>query len=235
MNASREEILSALDSEFDYQIKHWPDKEDPTRPNQLTIGEFLSLMDVYVRRAQDKWATGTKPEVQTLHVVRKIAAVAWQCMVQHGAPTREGAPPRCAQPVMDPKVRLQRQIAEACCTARKRVSQMSAKEKAELSARARELMNATEEPITLSTYVVNQATDPADKAKDAAQHMGKEERHTLLQAARKIGEYAQMGPTTRLVNMLREVQKEMNDLSHPEKEALAAEAKAIMRATGKMV
>jgi hypothetical protein len=83
---TREEVYAAIDSERAYQDGLWP--VDPNNP-RLLIGEFLVLLDVYLRKAQEEWVVESKPEVNSLNTVRKIAGIAVNCMEQHGAPHRE--------------------------------------------------------------------------------------------------------------------------------------------------
>ena len=90
---NRAEVYSAVDSERNYQDHHWPQdgfSPDDEEPNQLTVGEFVLLLDEYASKARAVWTTEKKPEGLTLDVVRKIAGIAVNCMEQHGAPRREG-------------------------------------------------------------------------------------------------------------------------------------------------
>ena len=87
--ATRAEVYAALDSEREYQDQIWPERDIPDQPNNLTIGEFLVLIGVYLRKAEEEWAVEPKPELNTLEVVRKIGGIAVNCMEQHGAPHRK--------------------------------------------------------------------------------------------------------------------------------------------------
>lgn len=84
------DILAAVESERAYQDSLWKDPENSDFNNPLTVGEFLLLVDEYSARARHAWTGEIKPEIETLHIMRKIAAIAWNCMEQHGAPQREG-------------------------------------------------------------------------------------------------------------------------------------------------
>lgn len=86
---SRSEVYAAIDSEREYQDRLWPEHGGASNPNPLTIGEFLVLLDDYLQKAKSQWTTERKPEVQTLHIMRKIAGIAVNCMEQHGAPKRD--------------------------------------------------------------------------------------------------------------------------------------------------
>jgi hypothetical protein len=83
---TREEVYKAIDSERNYQDSLW--STDGGFSNPLLIGEFLVLLDVYLRKAQDEWTAESKPEINSLNTVRKIAGIAVNCMEQHGAPLR---------------------------------------------------------------------------------------------------------------------------------------------------
>jgi hypothetical protein len=89
MNINRAVVYNAIDSERDYQDLHWPQDGRPGCPNPLTIGEFVLLIEEYAARARIEWAAEKKPEMRTLHIVRKIGGIAVNCMEQHGAPMRE--------------------------------------------------------------------------------------------------------------------------------------------------
>ena len=82
---AREEAYAAIDTERDYQDNLWGDDGNP---NPLTVGEFLLLIEEYAAKARAVWINEAKPEIKTLHVVRKVAGIAVNCMEQHGAPKR---------------------------------------------------------------------------------------------------------------------------------------------------
>ena len=82
----RIKAYAAIDSERDYQDELWHDT--------LTVGEFVLLLEEYAWKARGQWTTEPKPEVRTMEVVRKVAALAVACMEQHGVvqglPSHEG-------------------------------------------------------------------------------------------------------------------------------------------------
>ena len=85
----RDEVYAVIDGERLYQDSLWTVEEDgQTVPNDLTIGEFILLLEDYVAEARKQWAQEKKPEQRALNVVRKIAAISVNCMEQHGAPER---------------------------------------------------------------------------------------------------------------------------------------------------
>ncbi len=89
--ADRAEVYAAIDSERAYQRTVWFDylENDTEHDNPLEIGEFLTLLAVYVRKAQDAWTVEKKMEMEALARIRKIAAIAVNCMEQNGAPHRK--------------------------------------------------------------------------------------------------------------------------------------------------
>jgi hypothetical protein len=88
--ASRGDVYAAIDGERAYQDSLWPrtDRQDDTPTSKLTIGEYVLMLEDYATQARAVWRTEKKPEANTLHVVRKLAAIAVNCMEQHGAPRR---------------------------------------------------------------------------------------------------------------------------------------------------
>ena len=87
--ASRHTVYEAIDTERDYQDNLWG---DDGKPNPLTVGEFVLLVEEYAAKARAVWINEAKPERKTLDVVRKVAGIAVNCMEQHGAPKRSSAP-----------------------------------------------------------------------------------------------------------------------------------------------
>lgn len=83
----RVEVYAAIDGERDYQNNLPSNRsEDPTRVRM--VSEYLTMLDHYVRHAQDAWTTRAGIEVP-LHDMRKIAGLAVRCMEEWGAPQRE--------------------------------------------------------------------------------------------------------------------------------------------------
>ncbi len=78
----RSEVYAAIDGERDYQDETWPEGEDQS------LGEFILMLESYVSQAREQWRVVAEPEINAHHSVRKIAAVAVQCMEKHGAPQR---------------------------------------------------------------------------------------------------------------------------------------------------
>lgn len=85
--ASRTEVYAAIDGERDHQDKVWGDGP-AADPRPLSIGEDILLMEEYLVRARLEWTKVGRPEIEALHMIRKIAGIAVRCMENHGAPTR---------------------------------------------------------------------------------------------------------------------------------------------------
>ena len=85
--ANRNEVYSAINGERDYQDQRWADTDVDKR---LSVGEGVLLIEEYAARARETWAGEPNPELGTLQVIRKIAALAVRVMEAHGAPRREG-------------------------------------------------------------------------------------------------------------------------------------------------
>ena len=89
---SRRAAYLAIDNERDYQDRVWESQDDPGHANNLTIGEFVLLMEEYVLKARAEWTVEPKepkPETRTLHTIRNIAGIAVNCMEQHGSLERD--------------------------------------------------------------------------------------------------------------------------------------------------
>jgi|SRR5579862_6973583 len=87
---SRREVVAAIDSEVDYAKSFVLPERRYYRTH--TLGEFILMINQYAAQAQEKWTHHSDvgegfPE--SLHEVRKIAALAFRCMEQHGAPKRK--------------------------------------------------------------------------------------------------------------------------------------------------
>lgn len=91
---TREAVIDAIDSEVNYAKSFVLPERRYYRTH--TLGEFILMLNQYAAQAMQKWthhsdATDDFPE--SLHEVRKIAALAFRCMEQHGAPLRKLPPP----------------------------------------------------------------------------------------------------------------------------------------------
>ena len=88
---SRVRVYQAIDSERIFQDSFAI--SDREYHETHTLGEFILMLNQYAAQAMDKWTHhkdkdgGGFPD--SLHEVRKIAAIAVRCMEQHGAPERD--------------------------------------------------------------------------------------------------------------------------------------------------
>ncbi len=81
---TRAEVYAAIDGERDYQDALGANRTDGSAH---TVGDYLTMLDTYLRRAQDDW-TGNPGNEQALDELRKVAAIAVRCLEEHGAPPR---------------------------------------------------------------------------------------------------------------------------------------------------
>lgn len=83
----RERVYDVIDGERAYQdaMKVGPDGRTDGR--QKSVGDYLTLIRVYSAKA-DAAYSGSPGDVPSLHEIRKIAAIAVQCMEVHGAHPR---------------------------------------------------------------------------------------------------------------------------------------------------
>lgn len=83
----REMVYRAINEERDYQdnMKVGPDGRTDGRIK--SVGDYLTLIRVYSAKADNDYS-GCPGDVEALHQVRKIAAIAVQCMEVHGAERR---------------------------------------------------------------------------------------------------------------------------------------------------
>lgn len=79
----RSKVYAAIDGERDYQNEVW------FHGNDQSLGEFILMLECYVSQAREQWQTSEEPEIEAQHSIRKIAAIAVQCMEKHGAPQRK--------------------------------------------------------------------------------------------------------------------------------------------------
>ena len=87
---TRAEVYAVIDGERNYQENLPPTRSvNPKRIRE--VSEYLTMLDHYVRHAQDAWTTQVGHEVP-LDDMRKIAALAVRCMEDWGALPREVEP-----------------------------------------------------------------------------------------------------------------------------------------------
>lgn len=78
-------VYRVIDSERHYQNNLGVDRSDGV---DRTVGDYLTMLDCYLRKAKDQW-TNNPGNLEALHEIRKVAAIAVRCMEEHGAPSRE--------------------------------------------------------------------------------------------------------------------------------------------------
>ncbi len=87
---AREDAYTAIDTERQYQNDLWQQPNNPGYPNQMSIGDFILLLEEYSAKARAMWSTEKRPEKGALDIIRKVAGIAVNAMEQHGAPRRAG-------------------------------------------------------------------------------------------------------------------------------------------------
>ena len=84
------EVAAAVASEREYQDDIWND-ETTASGGKHDVSAWLTFMRSYLREAEDQVSRNPEPEGSelALHTIRKITAMGFACMEQHGAPMRE--------------------------------------------------------------------------------------------------------------------------------------------------
>jgi hypothetical protein len=83
----REDVYKVIDGEREYQ-ENLPGNRSENPKRIRAVSEYLTMLDHYVRHAQDSWTTRAGIE-DPLNDMRKIAALAIRCMEEWGAIPRE--------------------------------------------------------------------------------------------------------------------------------------------------
>lgn len=84
---TRDKVYALIDQERDYQDDVWAENH-PESEHPLRVGEDLLLLQKYVDDATDVWTRESRPEVKTMDLMRKIAAIAVRSIESNGAPPR---------------------------------------------------------------------------------------------------------------------------------------------------
>lgn len=91
MTPQRSAAYRAIDSERDYQNHLKKDRAeyptDGTRSIRHSVGDFVTMMQHYQTELVAAW-TKNPGDASALDTMRKIGAIAVNCMEQHGAPRR---------------------------------------------------------------------------------------------------------------------------------------------------
>ena len=103
---SRWKVYRIIDEERQYQDILKKDRAefptDGTRSIKHSVGDFSTMLQQYQNELVEAWTKNPGDE-PALHVMRKIAAIAVNCMEQHGAPPRILPP----NPVLNATVTLE--------------------------------------------------------------------------------------------------------------------------------
>lgn len=86
----RFEVYKAVDGERDFQDMFVLPERRYYQTH--TLGEFILMLGQYADQAREKWthhSDGIDGHPESLHEIRKLAALAVRCMEQHGAPLRK--------------------------------------------------------------------------------------------------------------------------------------------------
>lgn len=90
---NRRLVYDVIDDERDYQDNRWPGNNPLSETFGVTdghtVGGSLLMIEEYCLRARKAW-NDSLGDNETLHHLRKIAAIAVRAMEIHGAPRREG-------------------------------------------------------------------------------------------------------------------------------------------------
>lgn len=85
----RAEVFVAVDEERQYQEAQSADPSRPSMRPDLTVGEHILAIDRLITDMRSQWYSGSPPHTPVLDNMRKIAALAFQCMEQHGIVRRQ--------------------------------------------------------------------------------------------------------------------------------------------------
>ena len=87
--ATRQEVYEAIDSERNYQNSKW-NPQTTTSNGRHSLEEWCVYIEDYVNEAKHILSRLPKQEadIQAIHIMRKVAAMAVCAMEQHGSPRR---------------------------------------------------------------------------------------------------------------------------------------------------
>jgi hypothetical protein len=86
----REKILKVISGEREFQDVHWHGKLPKSPSDELRlIRRHLDIADVGWHATPDDQSTGCRVNVADLDAIRKIAAICFRCMEQHGVVLRD--------------------------------------------------------------------------------------------------------------------------------------------------
>jgi len=85
MRLTRKQVYDVVDSERDFQDRHW---EEKAKTDTTGVGNFLTAMATHLRRAQDEYSDSTDT-TDALAYIRNVVATGVWCMECHGAQARK--------------------------------------------------------------------------------------------------------------------------------------------------
>ena len=80
----RANVYKLIDEERDYQNNLPPSRTDGSHK---TVGDYLTMINYYLKRAVDDWASNPGT-LKAMDEVRKIAGIAVRCIEEHATPAR---------------------------------------------------------------------------------------------------------------------------------------------------
>lgn len=80
--------VSSVAGEYGVCVTQLNDRDLPTEECYHEVGSWISLMNAYLRKAENAHAIADKQEA--LLIIRKVAALGVSCLEQHGCPDRPG-------------------------------------------------------------------------------------------------------------------------------------------------
>jgi hypothetical protein len=85
-----EKIIEVILAERSYQDKAWPKGKLPMSPSDelRLIRRYLEIADQEWHKTPDNESTGTRVNPSDLDVIRRIAAICFRCMQNHGVVER---------------------------------------------------------------------------------------------------------------------------------------------------
>jgi hypothetical protein len=84
----RKDVIEAIESERDYQIK-MEDKEGSHIVSSLNMGGILTAIDYNMSKAKEVWYVEKHPYPKTCEFLRKVAALCLKAGEDHGMRMRD--------------------------------------------------------------------------------------------------------------------------------------------------
>jgi hypothetical protein len=82
---NRQDVYARIDEEREYQDEVWGVDQDERK----TLGDWTVFLDRQVERLKDQvYESSPEDDLNALHTMRKIAAIAVACMEHNGCPPR---------------------------------------------------------------------------------------------------------------------------------------------------